>query len=162
VDFAGVVSRLNAAVVNVDAATRGDSRAGAQWRRDLADGPTAPHEGTGSGFFIDPRGFILTNYHVIDGADRVTVTMSDGRAFTATVTGIDPALDVALLKISGSDRFPTATLGDSNRLQVGPVGLRHWESPRLRALGHRGRRQLPRPKAVRSDPGRLHSDGRRD
>jgi serine protease Do len=45
--------------------------------------------------------------------------MSDGRAFTATVTGIDPALDVALLKISGSDRFPTATLGDSNRLQVG-------------------------------------------
>jgi len=119
VDFAGVVSRLNAAVVNVDAATRGDSRAGAQWRRDLADGPSAPHEGTGSGFFIDPRGFILTNYHVIDGADRVTVTMSDGRAFTATVTGIDPALDVALLKISGSDRFPTATLGDSNRLQVG-------------------------------------------
>src|SRR5262245_53176190 len=46
VDFAGVVSRLNAAVVNVDAATRGDSRAGGQWRRDLADGPTAPHEGT--------------------------------------------------------------------------------------------------------------------
>lgn len=119
IDFAAVVSRLNAAVVNVDAATRGNSSGSPQWRRDLPDSSTAPHEGTGSGFFIDPTGFILTNFHVIDGADRVTVTLSDGRAFTAAVTGIDPALDVALLKISGSDRFPTATLGDSNRLQVG-------------------------------------------
>jgi len=122
VDFAAVAARLNASVVNVDAAARGDSRGRAsqsQWRRDLADDATTPHEGTGSGFFIDASGFILTNYHVIDDADRVTVTLSDGRAFRATVIGIDPALDVALLKIGSGERFPTAVLGDSNRLQVG-------------------------------------------
>ncbi|HEX5070618.1 MAG TPA: trypsin-like peptidase domain-containing protein [Vicinamibacterales bacterium] len=120
VDFAAVARRVNAAVVNIDAATRGDNRPRSpQWRREFPDDPSAPHDGTGSGFFIDPTGFILTNFHVIDGADRITVSLTDGRVFTAAVAGVDPALDVALLKVASSRPFPTALLGDSGRLQVG-------------------------------------------
>src|SRR5262249_45823939 len=117
-DFASVAARLNAAVVNVDAAVRGDRPAdtSSRWRGDPND-PNAPHEGTGSGFIIDPSGFILTNFHVVDGADRLTVTLGDGRAFRATVTGVDPALDVALIKIAASGPLPVAPLGDSANLR---------------------------------------------
>lgn len=85
VDFAAVAARVNAAVVNVDAAVRGDGRGrpGPRWRRDMVDDPGAPREGSGSGFFIDPSGYLLTNFHVVDGADRITVTLVDGRAFRA-------------------------------------------------------------------------------
>ena len=121
VDFASVVARVNAAVVNVDAATRGDglSTANPRWRRDLADDPASPREGTGSGFIIDPAGFILTNFHVVDGADRLTVTLTDGRAFRATVVGVDPALDIALIRIASAEPLPVAVLGDSGTLRVG-------------------------------------------
>jgi serine protease Do len=120
-DFASVAARLNSAVVNVDAAIRGDARGRTQteWRRDMADDPTVPREGTGSGFIIDPAGYILTNFHVIDGADRLTVTLGDGRAFRADVAGVDPAMDVALLKIDSAGPLPVAVLGDSAKLRVG-------------------------------------------
>ena len=117
-DFASAAARLNAAVVNVDSAVRGERESGLQYRRDLTD-PNAPHEGTGSGFIIDASGYILTNFHVVDGADRLTVTLGDGRAFRATVTGVDPALDVALIKISTTEPLPVAALGDSSTLKVG-------------------------------------------
>ena len=120
-DFAAVAARLNAAVVNVDAAVRGDSgaRTNSGWRRDLADDPAMPREGKGSGFIIDPSGYILTNFHVVEGADRLTVTLGDGRTFQASVAGVDPALDVALIKITATGPLPTAVLGDSERLRVG-------------------------------------------
>jgi serine protease Do len=120
-DFASVAARLNSSVVNVDAAIRGDARGRAQteWRRDLADDPTVPREGTGSGFIIDSAGYILTNFHVIDGADRLTITLGDGRAFKAEVAGVDPAMDVALLKIDSAGPLPVAVLGDSAKLRVG-------------------------------------------
>ena len=119
-DFAAVAARLNGAVVNVDSAVRGDQRqeSGLRYRRDVTD-PNAPHEGTGSGFIIDASGYILTNFHVVDGADRLTVTLGDGRAFRATITGVDPALDVALIKISTTEALPVAPLGDSAGLRVG-------------------------------------------
>jgi serine protease Do len=121
IDFAAVAARINAAVVNVDAATRGDSRTrvAPRWRRDFGDEPGAPREGSGSGFIIDAAGYILTNYHVIEDADRVTVTLADGRVFRATVIGVDPAIDVALLQIASSDPLPVAPLGDSDTLRVG-------------------------------------------
>jgi serine protease Do len=123
VDFAAVAERLNAAVVNVDNASRGvtDSSSGfpQRYRRDFSDSPNGPTEGSGSGFVIDPAGFILTNYHVIEGADRVTVTLSDGRAERATVVGIDPAIDIALLKISTTEPLAVAPLGRSDALRVG-------------------------------------------
>lgn len=120
-DFASVAARVNGAVVNVDSAVRGDaSRAAAsRWRRDLAEDSAMPREGTGSGFIIDPAGYILTNFHVVDGADRLTVTLVDGRAFKADVAGVDPALDVALIKIASPDPLPVVILGESGTLQVG-------------------------------------------
>ena len=121
VDFSAVATLVNAAVVNVDAAARGDgrSRTGPRWRRDMTDDPSAPREGSGSGFLIDSRGYLLTNFHVVDGADRVTITLVDGRSFRADVVGVDPAIDVALLRIPGADGLPKVVLGDSDTLRPG-------------------------------------------
>ena len=120
-DFATVAARVNPAVVNVDAAVRGDvrSRSGPRWRRDLADDSGAPREGSGSGFFIDSSGYLLTNFHVVDGADRLTVTLGDGRSFRAELVGVDPAIDIALLKIPSTERLPVAVLGNSASLRPG-------------------------------------------
>ncbi|MFI5233367.1 MAG: trypsin-like peptidase domain-containing protein, partial [Gemmatimonadales bacterium] len=73
---------------------------------------------SGSGFIVSPEGYILTNNHVIDGADRVTVGLPDRREFKAKVIGRDPQTDVAVLKISGKD-LPTVPLGDDNQARVG-------------------------------------------
>ncbi len=86
--------------------------------------------GTGSGFIISANGQILTNAHVVDGADKVTVTLKDGRTLEGKVLGADPVTDVAVVKIE-ADNLPTVTLGDSDRLQTGewaiaignPLGL---------------------------------------
>ena len=123
VDFAAVAARLNAAVVNVDNASRAAEDRGRpfpqRYRREFGDDSNAPRSGSGSGFIIDSAGYILTNYHVIEGADRLTVTLGDGRAFRATVVGIDPAIDVALLRIPAREPLPVAPLGRSETLQVG-------------------------------------------
>jgi len=123
VDFSVVAARLNAAVVNIDAATRGAERpAGTPARRfrsDLPDDESAPREGSGSGFIIDRAGFILTNHHVVEGADRVTVTLGDGRVFRANIVGVDPAIDVALLQIPTTEPLPVAPLGNSDGLRAG-------------------------------------------
>ncbi len=73
----------------------------------------------GTGFLIEPDGFILTNNHVIEGAERVDVTVGEVDEYKARVVGRDPATDLALLKIDGKKPFPTLTLGDSSRLRVG-------------------------------------------
>jgi S1-C subfamily serine protease len=79
-----------------------------------------PSEGTGSGSVLDRSGHILTNYHVIDGAREVTVTLFDGNSYEATLVGADPVGDIAVIKIDApaDSLFPVA-FGDSNRLQVG-------------------------------------------
>jgi serine protease Do len=120
-DFSSVAATVNAAVVNVDAAVRGTGRmaSGPRWRRDMADDPSAPREGSGSGFLIDPNGYLLTNFHVVDGADRITVTLVDGRSFRAEIVGVDPAIDVALLRIPGASGLPVVVLGDSDTLRPG-------------------------------------------
>ena len=119
IDFAEVAERLNATVVNVDTASRGSFVRPRFSRRYSTDDPNAPREGSGSGFVIDAAGFILTNHHVVAGADRVTVTLSDGRAFRADVVGTDPAIDVALLQIHAGGPLPVAVLGSSDQLRVG-------------------------------------------
>ena len=86
--------------------------------------------GQGSGFIIDSSGIILTNAHVVKGADRVTITLRDGREFEGEVRGVDEPSDLAVVKISGSD-LPVAPLGISDQVQVGdwaiavgnPLGL---------------------------------------
>jgi serine protease Do len=123
VNFADIAEKINAAVVNVDATSSKTPRE-PRFRRspeDL-DGPRdfdGPRQGSGSGFLIDREGFILTNFHVIDGAERITVTLADGRAFRGEVVGTDPAIDVALLRIPGSPDLPEAPLGNSDNLRVG-------------------------------------------
>ncbi|WP_068815733.1 HhoA/HhoB/HtrA family serine endopeptidase [Phormidesmis priestleyi] len=96
--------------------------------------PQAPREerlrGQGSGFLIDQSGVILTNSHVINGADKVTVTLKDGRTFEGKVRGFDEVTDLAVVKIDGTN-LPVAPLADSDQVQVGdwaiavgnPLGL---------------------------------------
>jgi len=121
VDFSQVAARLNGTVVNVDAVARDERtrQTPRRFQRDMQDDAGTPREGSGSGFIIDAAGYILTNHHVIEGADRVTVTLSDGRAMRATVVGIDPAIDVALLHVVTDVPLPAAPLGDSSQIKVG-------------------------------------------
>jgi serine protease Do len=118
IDFAPIAERLNGAIVNVDTAVRAETPdTPRRWQRDSDE--RGPREGSGSGFVIDPAGYILTNHHVIDGADRVTVTLSDGRALHATVVGADPAIDVALLHVDSASPLAAAPIGKSGALRVG-------------------------------------------
>jgi len=74
--------------------------------------------GVGSGVIFDRRGYVVTNHHVIDGAREITVSLTDGRAFPATVVGTDPTEDLAVVKIDGQ-HFHVAPLGPSARLALG-------------------------------------------
>jgi serine protease Do len=120
--FADAAERINPSVVNIDATSKGPTSRDAQRLRrpdELNRDFDAPSRGAGSGFIIDRDGFILTNHHVIDKADRITVTLADGRSFRGEVVGTDPAIDVALVKIPGAHDLPEAALGNSDQLRVG-------------------------------------------
>jgi S1-C subfamily serine protease len=78
-----------------------------------------PQQGQGSGFIIDNQGHILTNYHVIDDAQTVDVTLWNKKHFKATRIGVDPVHDIALLQITGATDLQPATLSDSSHLLVG-------------------------------------------
>ncbi len=130
--FADIVERLNPAVVSIDASSRGQAGP-RRFRRDdqprapqgppfgvPRDGPAdRPQRGTGAGFIIEADGHILTNYHVVEDAERIIVKLSDGRSLRALVVGVDPPTDLALLKVATRDPLPVAPLGDSDRLRVG-------------------------------------------
>lgn len=75
--------------------------------------------GQGSGFIIDPSGYIATNNHVVGEADQVRVELVDGRRLDAKVVGADPQTDVALLKVEAGTPLPTVSFGDSDRVRVG-------------------------------------------
>src|SRR4051812_21237692 len=145
VNFADVVERLNPGVVNIDTTTRGSDRR----RRGRMPAPAdpfdtpfdfgaprdrdAPRRGAGSGFIIDADGSILTNNHVVDRAERITVKLSDGRTMRARLVGADPDPDIALIKVDGQSGLPGAALGDSSTLRMGewvcaignPLGYEH-------------------------------------
>jgi serine protease Do len=131
VNFADVAERLNPAVVNIDASVRGrrlrpPSGTNRAPRPDVLEDPfenrrrgEAPQRGAGTGFLIDAEGHILTNHHVIENAERITVKLTDGRSLRATVVGSDPETDIALIKVQSETKLPHAVLGDSNDLRVG-------------------------------------------
>ena len=151
-DFTNLVARVGPAVVNIEAVSDGRTDASAQGFPDDAEipeffrrffGPGMPFPmpqdprsrgGTslGSGFIISADGYVLTNHHVIDGADTVTVKLSDSREFEAEVVGSDEKSDIALLKIDANG-LPVLRLGDSKQLRPGqwvvaigsPFGLDH-------------------------------------
>lgn len=79
---------------------------------------TPKREGAGSGVIISSDGYIVTNNHVVDGADELTVTLDDNREFSARIIGTDKKTDLALIKIDGKD-LPTLPIGDSDKLKVG-------------------------------------------
>jgi len=82
----------------------------------------APDSGSGSGVIIDPNGLIATNNHVISGAQRIIVTLQDRQEYDAEIIGIDPATDLALLKID-AEKLPYLRFGDSDSLHVGEFVL---------------------------------------
>jgi serine protease Do len=94
---------------------------------------SVPMKGRGSGFIVSKDGQILTNNHVIDRADKITVTLSDGRTYEARVLGRDPTFDLAVIKIKPDADLTTLELGDSDSTEVGewvvaignPYGLEH-------------------------------------
>ncbi len=78
-----------------------------------------PQKGAGSGSIIDPNGYVLTNYHVIEGASEITVTLNNGDKYGAAFVGADPENDIAVIKIPAVKGLQPLRLGDSGRLQVG-------------------------------------------
>lgn len=77
-----------------------------------------PRSASGSGVILEKDGYIVTNNHVVEGADSITVVLNDKRSFVAKIIGTDPSTDLALIKIEGND-FPTVKIGDSENLRVG-------------------------------------------
>ncbi|HKV50116.1 MAG TPA: trypsin-like peptidase domain-containing protein [Gemmatimonadaceae bacterium] len=122
----GAVERVGPSVVHL--AVRGKASAGGRRRG-------RPSEGSGSGFVFTPDGFVLTNSHVVHGAESITCTTADGSVMPAEVVGDDPDTDLAVVRVSGAG-LAAAPLGESRRLKPGqlviaignPLGFR----PRLR------------------------------
>ncbi|MCD6304734.1 MAG: trypsin-like peptidase domain-containing protein [Deltaproteobacteria bacterium] len=118
-----VFERVHPAVVNIATTTLGINF----WMEII------PQQGQGSGFVIDNRGYILTNNHVVANAQKITVTMADGRKIRASLVGRDPGSDLAVIRISPREVNGVARLGDSETVRPGqkaiaignPFGLTH-------------------------------------
>jgi serine protease Do len=135
--FAPVVKRALPAVVNISSSKMVKTSAGNMPEMDPFfrqffggnggfDMPRQPsrerEQSLGSGVIVSPNGYILTNNHVVDGANDVRVTLADKREFKARVVGTDPKTDIAVLKIDAND-LPTVVIADSDKVQVGDYAL---------------------------------------
>lgn len=132
--YADVVEKTSPAVVRVDSERKakvqpqqfpfGDDEFFKQFIPKQNQQPQRPQveRGTGSGVIVSADGSVLTNYHVIDGADKITVRMQDGKSFEAKVVGSDQPSDLAVLKIE-STNLPFLTLGNSDSVRVGDIVL---------------------------------------
>jgi len=130
--FADIARRVEPAVVNIETTQRQRETDVSEKEEDKEDqSPNnslldmlrrpqkRPTRGIGSGFIVSPKGYILTNYHVIEDAARIIVGLQSGEKYRGTVVGVDSETDVAVIKIEASKDLPTVTLGDSNAAQVG-------------------------------------------
>lgn len=129
--FAEIARRVEPAVVNIETMTAATEVADKD-NEDKED-PTSsnplldmfrrqarrPARGVGSGFIVSPKGYILTNEHVVEGSTRIIVGLQSGEKYRGRVIGIDEETDVAVVKIDAPHDLPTVTLGDSNAAQVG-------------------------------------------
>jgi serine protease Do len=147
--FIKLARTLGPAVVNVVALQSDDARDAID--RQTGGGPERPHprgRGQGTGFVIQRSGYVLTNSHVIEGADDVRVRLADERELTARVVGKDERTDVALLKVEAGADLPVAPLGNSDELQIGewvvaignPFGLDHTVTAGI--VSAKGRRDV--------------------
>ena len=123
-NFVALAKRLKPEVVNISTTqTAQQMDAPNSFGQRDRFGAASPREqlkqrSLGSGFIIEPDGLILTNYHVVDNAEKITVRLLDGRELAGKVVGEDQKIDIALVKISARD-LPVAPLGDSDQLEVG-------------------------------------------
>jgi len=113
--FADIFERVNPAVVNVSVV---DPTGSAHDGVENAPPLDAPSRGEGTGFLVDPEGYILTNQHLAKGTSRIRVRFADRTERPARLVGADESTDIALIKVEGG-RFPVVPLGDSDRLRVG-------------------------------------------
>ncbi|MBX7148319.1 Do family serine endopeptidase [bacterium] len=137
--FAELVKKVKPAVVNVSTAkeVRQNPYAGNPFfnnpYRNNQQNASKEAYSLGTGFIINEEGYVLTNFHVIQGADEISVKLDDGREFNAKAVGRDQKLDIAVLKIDGQGPFPYTSLGNSDDMNVGdwvvaignPFGLGH-------------------------------------
>jgi len=125
--YSAAARRAAPAVVSIVAskmAKRNPHTEDPRFRFFFGDGPAQPQQqtGLGSGVIVSPEGYLLTNNHVIEGADEIEVQLADGRQGRARVIGADPETDLAVLKIN-LDRLPAIAFGDAHAMQVGDVVL---------------------------------------
>jgi serine protease Do len=129
--FADLVAKVKPAVVNI-ATSQQSSEADAPQRPSIPGLPFGPEgnpfdqqqnarpkQALGSGFIIDPAGYVVTNNHVIDGATKITITLDDGSNHKAKLVGRDPKTDLALLKIDAGKPLPYVAFGNSDKERVG-------------------------------------------
>ena len=117
-----VVDRIRPAVVNIDTVAQVQTFFG-----------VFPQQGAGSGVIVSPEGLILTNNHVVEGAQQIKVTLLSGKTFPGRIVGRDPFSDLAVIRVETTEQLPAATLGRSSALRVGqmavavgnPFGLGH-------------------------------------
>jgi serine protease Do len=127
--FAEIARRVEPAVVNIETTQNQpeisekdedkEDQSPSNPLLDMFRRQRRPARGVGSGFIVNPKGYILTNHHVVEDAARITVGLQSGEKYRATVVGVDPETDVAVIKIDAPKDLPTVTLGDSNAAQVG-------------------------------------------
>ncbi|HKG45627.1 MAG TPA: trypsin-like peptidase domain-containing protein [Pyrinomonadaceae bacterium] len=127
--FAEIARRVEPAVVNIETtqpqpevSEKDEDKEDQSTNNPLLDmfrRQRRPTRGVGSGFIVSPKGYILTNHHVIEDAARIIVGLQSGEKYRGTVVGVDPETDVAVIKIDTAKDLPTVTLGDSNAAQVG-------------------------------------------
>ncbi|HEX8368644.1 MAG TPA: trypsin-like peptidase domain-containing protein [Pyrinomonadaceae bacterium] len=129
--FAEVSKRVEPAVVNIDTkgkvpevSLKGEQQTEPTNQDDILEYfkrqlPRRPSYSVGSGFIVDKAGYILTNFHVIDDASRISVRLQNGEEYIAKVVGTDEETDLAVLKIEAGKDLPTVRLGDSDAVQVG-------------------------------------------
>lgn len=134
--FVSIVKKAQPAVVNIRTETTTTSNTnqipeelynnpffeqffGPQFRQYKQNTPPQIQQGQGSGFIINKNGLILTNNHVVEGANKITVRLNNDRSYEAKLVGADPQSDIALIKIESNEDLPVLPLGNSEKLEVG-------------------------------------------
>lgn len=128
--FAPLIKRVSPAVVSINVRQKSGSRENSRFdgmpqtpdeffRRFGEDGPRRPQTALGTGFFIRPEGIIVTNHHVVEDADEITLKLSDGRELKAEIVGTDEGTDLAVLRVIGGGAHPYVEFASSSQVQVG-------------------------------------------
>lgn len=141
VSYRQIVKKVLPAVVSIESKVKPKKKEGTARRIPKLDDPSVPdefrkffeefqkqpfqmpdevpHTGFGSGFIVDPKGVILTNFHVVDGADQVEITFMDGRKLPSKQIHADRKTDLAIVRVDAKDPLPYLELGDSDQMEIG-------------------------------------------